>query len=485
MKNTFVCIGLSAFLFNLALPVGAANIVIVNDDGSGEGLNDPTAVAPVTGNPGTTLGAQRLNALRHAAGIWGRTLASAVDIQVNATFDPFPCGVPGGALASALSPEAFVNFSENAFPDTAYPVALANAIAGRDLNGERPEIALRFNTNVDGGCLGAGTRWWYGLAPTSDPWTNIQLLPIALHELGHGLGFDPLMSGDASGFPRGIPSIFAWHVRNIGDVSRARMALAEMTPTEIQVAIRDDPNMVWQGRYAYGITAHFLDLPSQISVRGPASIAGVYPAGRATFGPALAASGLVGDIIASEDAMDASGPSAYDACSPLTNAARVAGRIALIDRGGCRFTVKVANAQRAGAIAAIIANDRPGSINADGGNELSGIDPMIGIPSLGVDQATGNSFRSFLSSSPGTTLPIAMEYGNEAFGTNAGYLRFHAPATHMRGSSIGHWTPQARPDLLMEPDNSLNFDQLDITPFFLNDLGWELIDWNLPPVRLR
>jgi hypothetical protein len=34
----------------------AATIVIVNNDGAGEGFNDPTPVAPVGGNPGVTLG---------------------------------------------------------------------------------------------------------------------------------------------------------------------------------------------------------------------------------------------------------------------------------------------------------------------------------------------------------------------------------------------------------------------------------------------
>ncbi|MFH1754901.1 MAG: hypothetical protein ABIA59_04285 [Candidatus Latescibacterota bacterium] len=41
--------------------VNATSIVINNNDGPGEGFNDPTAVSPVGGNPGTTLGAQRLS----------------------------------------------------------------------------------------------------------------------------------------------------------------------------------------------------------------------------------------------------------------------------------------------------------------------------------------------------------------------------------------------------------------------------------------
>ena len=46
-----------------------------------------------------------------------------------------------------------------------------------------------------------------------------------------------------------------------------------------------------------------------------------------------------------------------DACAPLTNAADVAGAVALIARGGCLFTAKVANARSAGAAVAVVSND--------------------------------------------------------------------------------------------------------------------------------
>lgn len=42
-------------------------------------------------------------------------------------------------------------------------------------------------------------------------------------------------------------------------------------------------------------------------------------------------------------------------CSPLDNSDMVAGRIVLIQRGGCMFAEKVRNAQNAGAIGVIVA----------------------------------------------------------------------------------------------------------------------------------
>ncbi len=49
--------------------------------------------------------------------------------------------------------------------------------------------------------------------------------------------------------------------------------------------------------------------------------------------------------------------STRDACEPLTNSADMDGRIALIERGGCEFQVKIANAEDAGAIAVVVYND--------------------------------------------------------------------------------------------------------------------------------
>lgn len=68
----------------VARTASTATITIINSDGPGEGFNDPTPVALVGGNPGTTRGAQRLNVFHQAAAIWGALLPSAVGIQVAA-----------------------------------------------------------------------------------------------------------------------------------------------------------------------------------------------------------------------------------------------------------------------------------------------------------------------------------------------------------------------------------------------------------------
>ena len=78
----------AAVLSALATSAFAATIQIINIDGPGVGFNDPTPAAPVGGNPGTTVGQQRLNVFLQAASIWGSILSSPVTIQVRSTFTP-------------------------------------------------------------------------------------------------------------------------------------------------------------------------------------------------------------------------------------------------------------------------------------------------------------------------------------------------------------------------------------------------------------
>lgn len=78
-----------------------------------------------------------------------------------------------------------------------------------------------------------------------------------------------------------------------------------------------------------------------------------------------------------------------DACDkPLANASELAGNIAFIDRGSCLFVEKVKNAQEAGAVGVIIANNVSGALLT-----LGGSDPTISIPALGISQEAGKALK--------------------------------------------------------------------------------------------
>ena len=136
-----------------------------------------------------------------------------------------------------------------------------------------------------------------------------------------------------------------------------------------------------------------------LDVTQPPAIGDRYEAGDAQFGLALTPSGRAGTVVAALDPGD--GASAFDACSALTNSGAVSGKIALVDRGGCNFVDKVDNAETAGAIGVIVAN------NVDGAPIAMGLpappNPTIGIPSLMVRKEIGASIRAALASATVTS----------------------------------------------------------------------------------
>ena len=193
----------ASFLAVLALGAGAvtphtawaAKLTIVNlDAGTGKGLDDRTQVKPVGGNPGTTLGAQRLNALQKAADLWGAELADEVEILIDATFAPLSCDARSAFLGAAGPTAVDANFPHAPKANTWYPIALANKLAGVDLDPPAPaglvgdDIIAFFNSGIDGpgDCL-KGVNWYYGFdgKPSGK---DIDFVTVGMHELAHGLG---------------------------------------------------------------------------------------------------------------------------------------------------------------------------------------------------------------------------------------------------------------------------------------------------------
>jgi MYXO-CTERM domain-containing protein len=76
-----------------------------------------------------------------------------------------------------------------------------------------------------------------------------------------------------------------------------------------------------------------------------------------------------------------------DACEAV--AGNVAGRIALVRRGTCDFTAKVQNAQNAGAIGVIIANNEAGAPPLMGGTSAT-----ITIPTVSIAMGTGDELQA-------------------------------------------------------------------------------------------
>jgi hypothetical protein len=193
--------------------------------------------------------------------------------------------------------------------------------------------------------------------------------------------------------------------------------------------------------------------------------------GPASFGPALAIAGFTANVVVGLDDIAAPGPSTTDACSPLIN--DLTGKIALVDRGGCTFTVKVKNAQLAGAIAVLVADNAPGAPPAG----LGGNDPTITIFSARIQQVDGNALKAALVTQ-NVNVTIARDTSIRAGTDRVKHLAMVAALNPVQpGSSISHWDTAGIPNQLMEP--SINADLTssvrppeDLTSSQMTDIGW-------------
>ena len=318
LGSTFlgVSAALTLVLAQASPALAQGHILIFSGDPPGAGFNDPTPVAPVGGNPGTTLGAQRANVFLRAAEIWTSKLQPTTDINVLATFEPLGANVLGSAGVLFV----LRDFPGAEYPLTWYHPALADKLAGFDLGGPTPvDIRARFSSQF---------AFYLGF-DNNEPPGLVDLLPVVLHEFGHGLGFANFVDEASGTRPADLGDIFSAYTLDVSTGKRWN----DMTIAERQASAINVRKVSWDGLHVNAAVPSVLS-PGEPSlvIATPAGL-GPFALGLASFGAQLVAPGITGSIALGLDAANAAGPSTTDGCSPLTNGAQTTGRIVLLDRG--------------------------------------------------------------------------------------------------------------------------------------------------------
>ena len=465
----------------------AATIEIQNRDQPGVGFNDPTPVAPVGGNPGRTLGEQRMNVYRYVAGIWERALDSSVKIKVSAGWEALDCNATGAVLGSAMPYNVWFDFPGAPVSGTWYPQALANKLSNRSLTdyyGQQDDgsgygnvdIKTQFNINLGAtGCL-TGTSFYLGLDGQAG--NQIDFAITLLHELGHGVGFSLLTTNASSGARfMGVPSIWESFMYD-GTLGKNWLAMEDW---ERSFSAVNPLQLGWTGANVLAAVPQVLTfamVPAlQVSGSGAGTVAGLKQLGLADFGPQLGQTAVTGAIVRVADQVNGTGL----ACAPLSgaNAVQVNGRIALIDRGGCSFVQKVKNLQLAGAKAVMVADNVVEPIAG-----MTGTDPSITIPSVRILKVDGDAIKAALlnrvrgKAAPEVMAALSAAATGQYAGTDsAGRPLLYTPAAFSPGSSVSHWDTTLTPNMLMEPFMSSGLSTVlpapkDLTLPLLKDIGW-------------
>jgi len=467
----------------------AATINIQNRDPAGIGFNDPTPVAPVGGNTGTTLGQQRLNVYRYVADIWERNLQSNVAINVSAGWEALTCTASSAVLGSAGAWNVWRDFP-NSVPGTWYPQALANKLAGENLSDGQPDdgtgygnvdIKTQFNINLgQPNCL-AGSGFYLGLDGNAG--SQVNFATTLLHELGHGLGFSVLTVQTSTGYrfgPNGgyvanggLPSIWERHMFD----NTLNKTWLNMTSAERRFSAINPLQLAWIGPNAVAGASILRPIPV-LKTSSPAASGNLQMDFNASPFGVVPPAGTLGALTTIATQAGELGPG----CSPFNaaNTTAVRGKVPIIVRGGCTFAEKVKNAQNAGAVGAVLANNVAGALLP------GGTDGSITIPSFGVSQADGASLIAAVNAAkgygtrgkPGEVLAVLGSDPTRIAGADRlGRPLLYTPNPLVSGSSVSHWDVTASPNLLMEPNINADLTNIlvppkDLTLPLLKDMGW-------------
>jgi hypothetical protein len=469
IKRAFAALSLACMALTGAQ--ASVTINIINGNAPGVGFNDPTPVPAVGGNTATTLGAQRLAAFTYAANIWGAKLTSTVPIRILATFEPLSCSASGATLGAAGAYDIFSDFPNAPKANTWYPAALANKLSHVDLSAPGdPHIIAYFNSRLGlfADCL-PGSKFYLGL--DNNHGADIDFVTVLLHELGHGLGFQTF-TDDASGqFIQNTPSIWDHYLFD----GKTNLSWTDMTDAQ-RATSAVGGTLAWNGAGVSAAVPGVLAPISNLAINGSASgtAKNDYMVGDASFGAPLSSPGVTAQLMPVVDQANGTGL----ACEPLSavNALAVRNNIALVDRGVCSFVIKAKNVQDAGAKGMVVVDNAPGAVTG-----MSGTDPTVVIPSVRVTQADGNLIRSALQKRSRTSSGVTASLGVNPMrlaGTDAERrILMYTPNPLQPGSSVSHYTTDAKPNQLMEP--AINGDlthevepHADLTLPLLKDIGW-------------
>jgi hypothetical protein len=443
-------------LFLAPAPAFARATVTIQIE-AGDALSDTTSVAPVGGNSGTTLGEQRKLALDYAAQVWGDRLDSTVPITVGVTFEPLPCSGSASVLGAAATTALFSGVSGGgANPDFYYPSALANKLAGRDLDPSEPEIRMQLNSDVDAGCKAGTGGFYYGFDGKGQQ--GVDFTETVLHELAHGLGLasfaDPetgeLFSSDAV-------DPYTALVRDL-ELDKLWPAL---TDAQRATSAGDLRRVAWDGERARSATAE------QFAKGVPAL----------SFEPVVSGfSGIVSDSSFGQNSAlhPVSGPvrtAQNQGCGSLASA-NVKGAVVLLAPTRCSVASAAQSAKEAGAIGALIVSS--GSPFTAPVQPLEAETQDVAIPVIAVTSddadriaqaASSGEFRASLGGNAdqllgGDSMQRPLLFASEPVSAS---------------SSISHVEPLIRPQQLMEPiTGPVPTHDVSFTLALLADLGWSL-----------
>jgi len=456
-------LALAAFVTAPRAAFARATFVVNNRDPAGVGFNDPTPASPVGGNTGTTLGQQRQIAFQYAANIWGKALDGTVPIVIDAMFAPLDCSGGLITLGHARAQRLLASVPGNVIPglptNVLYPQPLADQLAGQDLYPGDADIVATFNGGIND--CDPNIDWYYGLDANAGSMSD--LVEVVVHELGHGLGFASGVDISTGELNIGIPDTFSSHIYD----NAMGMAWLDMTANQRLASMRNVRHLVWTGTNAIRAAAQVLSKGSPTIMNQQAVSAFLGNLGETNFGPLLkdVTTTLTGPLVVANP---------IGACTPVTS--RAGGIFLILGNSPCSALNQVDYATSAGAIAVLLSDRNgfspPSSVELPP-SQLQILPISIPVAAVSVSDAQA------LQSAGTVTITLGADKTRMTGADAMGRPYLYASDPVRPGSTVSHWDPLARPDLIQEPESGYQHPH-DITmeTAVMHDIGWPTLCGN-------
>jgi MYXO-CTERM domain-containing protein len=233
--------------------------------------------------------------------------------------------------------------------------------------------------------------------------------------------------------------------------------LSDMTDAERAASAQNVRHLVWQGENVTAMAPKVLASGAPRIALAPALGGFEGALAEADFGPTLSAGAVHGPIVVGDPVTGCGSPVDYT------------GAIVLFEGGSCPALRITSVAAAGGALAVLISDPDevapPSSVEAPA-EEIAAL--PVGIPTIGVtfDDAS-------LLAAGGEDVTLDADSGR-LVGTDAqGRMYLYASDPIVPGSSVSHWDPLARPNLMEEPNASYQVSHdLRMEAALMRDIGW-------------
>jgi len=182
--------------------------------------------------------------INNAALFWADSVRSTVPITVNVNAVNLSCNYSYNSFVDTQPPAAAINFPNAPLANTYYPIALANALAGVDLQPATADIELNLNKKM---VTNFFCPHWYLGYDDNYSFLEFSLYFETMQDIAHGLGLIPLGNLMTGQKLNGYNDVYWTKLKS----EKSNTMLTDLTDQQARDVARDSLNLAFKGEKSW------------------------------------------------------------------------------------------------------------------------------------------------------------------------------------------------------------------------------------------